>query len=142
MREERKKEGGREGGKERGASYVLSFIAVLLERVTKTHTTLSSMQTEQRRLKSKCVSVIVCCLSLSLPPSIPLSLHPSIPSFPQLVRNVLTVDFHVSKYKSIVKDLQKEVCVCVCAGVCVCVCAQVCVCVCVCAGVCVSKLTL
>ena len=33
---------------------------------------------------------------------------PSLPLTPQLVRNVLTVDFHLTKYRTIVQDLQKE----------------------------------
>lgn len=47
----------------------------------------------------------------------------------QLVRNVLQVDYHLVKYRGIIQDLRKEVCVRVCVRVYVCACVRVLVCV-------------
>ena len=34
--------------------------------------------------------------------------HPLTPSRVQVLRNVLTVDYHMSRYKTVVEELQRE----------------------------------
>ena len=66
-------------------------------------------------VSSRLISPLLPSLSLlpsfsfaSLPPPTHTHTHTHTPTF-QLVRNVLTVDFHLTKYRTIVQDLQKEV---------------------------------
>ena len=78
---------------------------VQTNRRTDTHTSLQPMTCLSHSLNSH-VSVVPRLSSLSLCSAAPTSL----PSWcVQVVRNVLTVDYHMSRYKTVVEELQREI---------------------------------